>query len=141
LGIFEKKPHRLIIANTHLDFYENVQISSAQLIRRRISRHSDNGPAVLMGDFNCTPDSSCYAEFMSKTDEGPIFENVFSPPYTGTHHHFSGGDGGDPIDWILYQEPLVVKRAHVVKTQFAEKYPSDHFPVIADFCIPRRRPA
>jgi endonuclease/exonuclease/phosphatase family metal-dependent hydrolase len=136
LGVFEKGASRLIIVNTHLDFYENVQVDSARLIRQRISRQAHKGAAVLMGDFNCTPGSSCYVEFISKTDGGPGFKNVFTPPYEGTHHHFKGAKHGDAIDWILYQAPLVVKRACVITQRYAERYPSDHFPVIADFCIP-----
>jgi endonuclease/exonuclease/phosphatase family metal-dependent hydrolase len=137
LGIFEKDARRLIVVNTHLDFYENVQISSARLIRQRLAVHADkNAAAVLMGDFNCTPESACYAEFMSKTDGGPILRNVFAPPFQGTHHPFNGTDAGAAIDWILYQKPLVVERACVIKSPFGQRYPSDHFPVIADFGIP-----
>jgi endonuclease/exonuclease/phosphatase family metal-dependent hydrolase len=136
LGIFEKQGRRLIIVNTHLDFYDNVQTRSARLIRRRLGKHAHrDDPAVLMGDFNCTPDSACYAEFMTHREEGPDLFNVFGPPFEGTHHQFSGS-GGDPIDWILYQNPLVVERACVITRSFAGRYPSDHFPVAADFRIP-----
>jgi endonuclease/exonuclease/phosphatase family metal-dependent hydrolase len=137
LGIFEKEGRRLIIVNTHFDFYENVQVSSARLIRRRLIAHADKGaPVVLMGDFNCDPGSPCYAELMSKSGAPPVFFNIFSPPFQGTHHQFSGIGGTDAVDWILYQKPLIVERACLVTCPFAGKYPSDHFPLVAEFCMP-----
>lgn len=135
LGIFEKKGRRIVIANTHLDFSADVQVRSARLILKRMHRHAACGPAILMGDFNSTPHEAAYAEFTAE-GETPKFNNVFSPPYPGTYHNFTGHCNGEAIDWILYQPPLDVLQACVLTRPFAGRYPSDHFPVTAEFTMP-----
>ena len=134
LGIFETSRFRLVVVNTHFDFTEEVQVRSARLIRRRLRRHAVREPIILMGDFNTTPHSACYAEFtVDKGDDGPVFKNVFNPPFEGTHHGFTGVNRHPPIDWILYRGDLQVQRAVVDTRAFCGIFPSDHFPVFARF--------
>lgn len=38
-----------------------------------------------------------------------------------------------PIDWILYRGDLHVEYAQIVERSFDGVYPSDHFPLIAEF--------
>ena len=133
MGVFQRGCFCLVVVNTHFDFSEEVQIRSARLIRKRLRRHAGKGPTVLMGDFNNTPESACYKEFTTETDRTQKFRNAFPPPYTGTHHGFNGGHDGGPIDWILFRGALKVHQASVITERFGGIYPSDHYPLVAEF--------
>jgi endonuclease/exonuclease/phosphatase family metal-dependent hydrolase len=61
------------------------------------------------------------------------FRNVLEPPYPGTFHGFQGGAGRRCIDWILYRGAITARRARVLSFQVDSLYPSDHYPVAADF--------
>jgi endonuclease/exonuclease/phosphatase family metal-dependent hydrolase len=137
LGMFGRGDRRLICVNTHFDFDTEVQTASAALILDRISRLSDTFPAVLIGDFNAPPGSAPYRVFTGRT-RGEIadagnFRNAFHPPFTGTHHAFTGIPAGKPIDWILYRGGLEPETAEVIDGKFNGIYPSDHFPLHAIF--------
>jgi endonuclease/exonuclease/phosphatase family metal-dependent hydrolase len=137
LGRFTAGPHELICGTTHLDFEETVQVASAEIILRRINRMASNRPVVLTGDFNCAPTSACHAVF-TRPMETPeqhhaAFRNVLEPPYPGTFHGFQGGAGRRCIDWILYRGAITARRARVLSFQVDSLYPSDHYPVAADF--------
>jgi endonuclease/exonuclease/phosphatase family metal-dependent hydrolase len=135
LGVFQCCRHQLVVVNTHFDFAAEVQIRSAELIRKRLRRHARKGPVILMGDFNATPASPCYAVFTSSNrgDGRPVLRNAFDAPYMGTHHGFTGKSETDPIDWILYCGSLRVDQTVVVTQPFSGRYPSDHFPLVAHF--------
>ena len=135
LGVFRYGRCKLVVINTHLDFESEVQVRSAKLIRRRLANYTGKKlPAVLMGDFNATPASQCYAILtFGRENNGPQFQNAFEQPFPGTHHGFSGRSQGGCIDWILYQGPLEVKSARVIIRRFNGIYPSDHFPIVVTF--------
>lgn len=138
LGIFKRKQQTLICVNTHLDFDPDVQQRSAVLILQRILRHRLDMPALIMGDFNATPSSSCYAE-LTRDDEADRFRNAFDPAIQGgTHHAFNGCSHGAPIDWVLFRGDLKVRSTQTVKRKFRGYYPSDHFPLTATFDWPCR---
>ena len=138
IGHFRRNRRHVICVNTHLDFDETVQIRSARLILERLQRFPAKEPAILMGDFNATPDDLCYRVLTQEAENEESrpkagFVNVFSPPYPGTYHEFSGKTGGEPIDWILFRGPLRLRGADVLTHRVEGKYPSDHFPVRAVF--------
>lgn len=137
LARFTNGPAKLICGTTHLDFDDNVQVASAQIILKRINRIAMDCPVVLTGDFNCTPSSSCHAVFTGPVNDNKQsltpFRNVLKPPYPGTFHGFQGGRSNRCIDWILYRGAITTHRAHVLAFQIDALYPSDHYPVTADF--------
>jgi endonuclease/exonuclease/phosphatase family metal-dependent hydrolase len=137
IGLFERGGFSVICVNTHLDFEDSVQEQSARLILSRLGRFPQNAPVILVGDFNTTPDSSCFRVLTGKRKvEGPghhMFRSAFIPPYSGTFHKFSGNPDGRHIDWVLWKGELEVVDARVIRDKFDNRYPSDHFPVIARF--------
>ena len=50
----------------------------------------------------------------------------------GTFHGFRGTPGQARIDWILFRGPWSVKSARTVTANQDGRYPSDHFPVLAE---------
>jgi len=155
MGIFKKNGLELICINTHFDFDASVQAESAGIIMDRLFNMPQKTPAILLGDFNTTPNSSSYKMFTghdqnirptkldqnirpAKLDQNIrpkklYFQNVFKNHYPGTHHGFTGNQNGGHIDWILYRGRLEVKDKRVITDSFNKIYPSDHFPVYATF--------
>jgi len=137
IGMFTKGDRKIICVTTHLDFERSVQMDSAKLILKQLSNLPHNLPAILTGDFNATPSSSCHMIFtgqdMRHKIEGPCLKNVFEDPFPGTFHGFRGEINGDHIDWILYRGGIIPEDRKVIRKKYAGIYPSDHFPVYASF--------
>lgn len=133
MGLFEHGETRLIAANTHFDFDPSVQRKSAELVVNFLSGFPKAYPVVIMGDFNTSPESSAYTVFMENG-----FSEVLHDNYTSTFHGFKGGDTGEHIDWILHRGPLTLKRAMVLKDSFSDRFPSDHYPVMASFTLSKQ---
>ena len=130
LGTFEYHGRRLTVINTHFDFEAEVQRRSAQLICKRLEALSPDWPVILMGDLNAGPGSTCMQVFTSYEDG---FNSALGWNGSGTHHSFAGHASAEAIDWILYHGAIYVRDARVVTNRFCGFYPSDHFPVTAEF--------
>jgi endonuclease/exonuclease/phosphatase family metal-dependent hydrolase len=133
LGLFEKEGRSLICASTHFDFEDAVQVRSAQIILEKLSRFPEELPVILMGDFNNRPFSNAYLELTSPRKTLPALQEIFQSHTACTHHAFTGECKGGHIDWILYRGGIKNTNRQVLAEKFEDKYPSDHFPVLADF--------
>jgi endonuclease/exonuclease/phosphatase family metal-dependent hydrolase len=138
--------------NTHLDHVsERARVEGSLLIIRKVARllqrYGEETPVLITGDFNCRPRNPAYRSFV---------ENGFVDTYVAasnedaggahTFHAFKGSSYRDArphlgprrIDWILLKDPL--SRLRMVSHYFArdhagERYPSDHYPVLADLAL------
>jgi len=137
IGMFKNCDRTLICANTHFDFDVSVQIESAKLIMTRLLHLPSDVPVILVGDFNAIPLSPCYNIFTGQNQKPDrkerYLKNVFTRPFPGTHHGFTGDLNGDHIDWILYRGRIVKKDYMVIQDTIHGLYPSDHFPVYSTF--------
>jgi endonuclease/exonuclease/phosphatase family metal-dependent hydrolase len=133
MGTFTKHRRVLTVVTTHFDFDASVQQSSARIIMNRIEQLQDSDAVILSGDFNATPEADWYRIFSQPDSTGEPFKHIFSPPYPGTHHEFSGKPGKDHIDWILYRGNVTNHHRQVITDTFGQRYPSDHFPLLASF--------
>lgn len=126
--------------DTHLpyrDIDEDARIRSAQLILQRLKELPRNEIVILAGDFNAPPESRVYSTLTGTFRDAWTASPKRSGPH-GTFHDFTGKPQRR-IDWILFRglEPLSIK---TVTTNERPRYPSDHFPVIAAFELPRHVP-
>lgn len=128
MGRFKKGKRQIAVINTHFDFEAEVQHKSALLILERLNLFTPSDSAVIMGDLNAGPGSSCLTELTSRA---AAFRNAAVGPIQGTHHGFTGIAEGPPIDWILYRGNIALNDAAIVTEQFEGRYPSDHFPLTA----------
>lgn len=138
IGVFKKNDRMLICVNTHFDFSASVQVESARLILKQLSCLPPDLSAILLGDFNTTPDSACHRIFTGQdhekgTGKSRSFQNAFSEPFPGTIHNFSGNARGGHIDWILYRGRIIKKNCKIIQDSVNGNYPSDHFPLYASF--------
>lgn len=138
IGKFKRGERKLICINTHFDFDASVQVESAKIIMERLFSMPSDVPVILIGDFNAIPMSPCYNIFtgldQKLKSKDFCFDNVFSKPFPGTHHGFTGDRNGEHIDWILYCGKIAIKDSMTIHDKVNDFYPSDHFPLYAAFC-------
>ena len=119
---------------THLDHIgEEARYQQANMIAQWVKEQTD--PVILMGDFNDSP--------------GSRIHNLLTSPQTGlcdtwqslgrnedansfTHHNFSGIPQKTRMDWILVSSDFSVSDAIIIKDSLNNRYPSDHFPYLAE---------
>lgn len=134
-GLF-REPGRSLwfyFINTHLDHVSALaRLNGARMIREFFQGRPE--PLILAGDFNEPPDAPVYQEL---TGPGRGFYDSWRAlhpqgPEPSTHHDFYGNPRGGRIDWILLTPPFVVKEVAVIEYNHQGRYPSDHFPYLAE---------
>lgn len=126
------------LINTHFDHMSHeARVKSAELILERAADFSPALPVLLTGDFNASPGTKPYqilvreGNFADTWEEAP--ERVGAE--LGTFNNFKNRTGGGPqhrIDWIMVRGPVTTDKAEICHYDDLDRYPSDHFPVIAD---------
>ena len=121
--------------NTHLDHVGPVaQKEGAKLIAERCAKYPDMA-AVITGDFNVTPESEAYKTVIASgyEDTRTIAEKSDD---SHTFHYFDWLDNGvlrrDIIDYVFVKNCKKVKSFKVITDKYNDRFPSDHYPVIAD---------
>jgi endonuclease/exonuclease/phosphatase family metal-dependent hydrolase len=139
-GLFEIRGSgkRFLHLNTHLahrNVDEAARQKSLQLIAARVALYDESMPIVLTGDFNAPAGGPTYAII------APLMKDAWKEAAKrtgpeGTFHGFRGKPGNARIDWIMFRAPWQVKSAETITDHREERYPSDHFPVLAVFELP-----
>lgn len=134
----EATGEQFYVVNTHFDHQsEESRQKSAELIIEKINEYDENLPIILTGDFNTTPDSVSHGIL---TGEG-LFEDPWNyaeekiNEELGTFNGFNDPTGGgtdNKIDWVLTKN-IFAESIGINDYRNGEQYPSDHFPVIAEF--------
>lgn len=144
--------------NTHLDHVSaRARREGSKLIARKsveISSQTETGLAVILtGDFNARPGSSTHKNL---TEAGFVDTYLAAGNVDGaaanTFHAFEGvgysdahpGRGPRRIDWILLKDTrrrLRIGPHDIIRDadEGAGLYPSDHYPVLADFEVEATR--
>lgn len=132
---------QFFVFNTHFDHIgQTARLRSMELIAQKTKEIAGNSPFVLMGDFNCEPDSPPYAVTQDKklwqiTDAWASFEqNKLAQPCTFTGFKVAGAECRR-IDYIFTSPFFKVKSSRIIPTNDGTHYPSDHLPVVADLAF------
>jgi endonuclease/exonuclease/phosphatase family metal-dependent hydrolase len=132
----------LFVLNTHWDNVSSAaNLYSANLIRERLPELADGRPILLTGDLNSTESSNSVVALRGVNDPaglqlGDAYREVNSlSSNERTFHGYGGGTSGSRIDFILHTAELTPTAASIVRTSYGGKYPSDHYPVTADFTL------
>ncbi|MFD1888402.1 endonuclease/exonuclease/phosphatase family protein [Paenibacillus wenxiniae] len=130
------------VYNVHFDHMgEQARMEGAKLVVAMMKQHAatePNSAGILMGDMNGTPSEPPLLYLNGQLpDQGelPGLQNVYDKlegEYGRTFHDFEGGVDGEPIDYILVESMWQVRSAAIDRCHFNGKYPSDHYPVIAE---------
>jgi endonuclease/exonuclease/phosphatase family metal-dependent hydrolase len=141
--------------NTHLDHVSALarQEGSKLVVRKivEISGHTDvDPPSIVTGDFNSRPCNRAHKTF-TESGFADTYLAAGNEEGANTFHAFKGADYRDAhphrgprrIDWILLKDPkkrLRVKSHRIIHDvdENSGLYPSDHYPILADFSISAR---
>lgn len=124
---------RFYYFDTHLPYQaksEELRNRGARIILKHIAKVPASLPVILSGDFNSTPDKPTHAILTKVLKDARTTAPVHDGP-AKTFHNFTG-QPTTRIDYIFYRG-LQVKDVRTVTTHQSKVYPSDHFPVVADF--------
>lgn len=126
--------------NVHLDHQSQPsrERSAALLAERIASRRSLTEPAIVTGDFNAGETNAAVTRLTTpQYGAAALFVDTFRARHpdekvAGTFTGFKyGATSGDKIDYVLVPPGTEVLEAAIVRTSRDDRYPSDHFPVVA----------
>jgi endonuclease/exonuclease/phosphatase family metal-dependent hydrolase len=127
--------------NLHLDHEsQRSRERSTVLLRDRVARRSvPHEPVIITGDFNAGEQNPALATLLRPevTGAGLEFVDTYrvrhpSEQQVGTYTAFVYGRiEGEKVDYVLVPAGTEVLEAEIVRWSRGERYPSDHFPVIA----------
>ena len=121
--------------SAHFDHQGKIaRVESSKLILQRINSIAGNEPVIFVGDLNGDQQSEWYRNI----ERSEILEDSYklvNEPYAnnGTFNGF-GKNIQSPgiIDHIFVSRQFIVKRWGILSDSYHGKYPSDHFPVLAE---------
>ncbi len=125
--------------NTHFPYKADqaeARLRSAALLRERAQQSDDC--VILTGDFN-SPDGGEVYQILSQEFRDARVEATERLGPTGTFHGFRGEALERRVDWILLRGPLTTERYVTITDHQQGRYPSDHFPVMAELRIDTSR--
>ena len=125
------------VYNTHFPYRDEdapARLRCAQLILSRLQALPADEPVLLIGDFNTTPDTDVHALLASWLTDARTAAPTREGP-DDTWHAFTG-NADQRIDWIFVRG-LQPRSIRTITDHRGPVYPSDHFPVVAEFALPR----
>lgn len=137
------------VFNTHLDHICGIaRVLGVKVILDYMEKYNVENPmpTVLMGDFNCKPDSTPVQLLRDHVRDFPaihltdVYSCKNSDGISNTFHNFSGKIkfGARPIDYIFVSDDFEIVDSHIFTDPVDGCYPSDHYPLQATL---RLRPA
>ncbi len=138
--------------NTHLDHRSDwARREGCRLLVRRINDLRGDQPALLTGDFNCNAhqdaaladpnyryliDSGFVDSYLAAGNRDSAQSNTFHG-FQGDHFVLDPAEGfAGRIDWLLTLDGAQrwqVRASGIIRDHAAPLYPSDHYPIFADF--------
>jgi endonuclease/exonuclease/phosphatase family metal-dependent hydrolase len=128
---------RFYVFNVHYDHIgQQAREESSKLVLSKIQEINREGlPVVWMGDFNVTPDNPAYQVIPAQESwkDARLVSKLPSYGPKGTFTAFEWDRMPDGIiDHVFVQGKLEVLRHGILTDNYGKKYPSDHFPVLAE---------
>jgi endonuclease/exonuclease/phosphatase family metal-dependent hydrolase len=134
-GILRDSDDReLFIMNTHFPYGRSANEARRQtvrLIREKLETLAEDLPILLTGDFNAPAGQEIYGLLTEDLRDCWTTAGIRIGPEE-TVHSFGRFKGGR-IDWILYRNMGNVLSAETITYTSNGLYPSDHYPVSAEF--------
>lgn len=129
---------RLLVMNTHFDHQgAKARSESANLLLNTERALNPEGlPAILMGDFNATPESEPVQRILQVFQDARAISR--QPPY-GPEGTFNGFKPCNVPPWpridYIFTRGMQVLNYATLTHQYNGSYPSDHLPIIATLQI------
>ncbi|MBI2427477.1 MAG: endonuclease/exonuclease/phosphatase family protein [Ignavibacteriales bacterium] len=147
-GKFQDRSDRteFFFFNTHFDHVGvKARKESAKLLMSKISALSGNDRVVITGDFNSTPSDEPYGIIVDPNAKKRFFDSrtVSRQRPHGPKATFNGFNpttvSAEPIDYIFVSDRITVLAHGTIAELIDGRFPSDHFPVIADIVFDRKK--
>jgi endonuclease/exonuclease/phosphatase family metal-dependent hydrolase len=136
----------LLVMNTHLPEgggnnnalrVRGTRLMHDWLARRVPERDRDDVAVMICGDFNSDATDEPRAALMGEQGDGVRLRDAWdearpNDPSPGTYGDFQGLRTQQRIDWILIGGPARALAAQKLDEQVDGRWPSDHYPVMAD---------
>lgn len=127
--------------NTHFDHQSQPsREKSAELLLERANALQKDMPTILVGDFNAAAESNkAYDTLVGKDgfqDTWKVAKHLGAQTQSFNGFFYPAKEQGARIDWILFRGPIEAKTVVIDPFAKDKQYPSDHFPVIAEFEYP-----
>ncbi|MDK2767682.1 MAG: endonuclease/exonuclease/phosphatase family protein [Sphingomonas sp.] len=136
-GLFETVAgKRFWLINTHFPYRAEDEVARskcAAAIAKWVAKRPAGEVVVLTGDFNTGPESEAHRILSAGLADAWVAAPERTGP-EGTFHGFSGTPG-KRIDWVMARglTPVAVETVDFGR---GGRFPSDHFPVVADYRWP-----
>lgn len=130
--------------NTHYAYEDDVVREVETIIYLQQLRNITNienlqkeTKLILSGDFNALPNETCIQMWSNHTftnlqDTINAIDQDPDVDY-GTFHGWSGKANGTRIDYVFVSDDFALKNYEIIHDTRNGRYPSDHFPIIAEF--------
>lgn len=141
-GIFkdQQSGKKFILMNTHFDHVgKEARKESAKLILAKAKELAKNLPLILTGDFNIDEKNEAYFTLANSgivKDTYDLAKMVYEPNSTFNSWGKSIAPKGR-IDHIFITSPFKVHKYGILTDTYLGKFPSDHFPVVAELEWPK----
>lgn len=138
----------LLHLNTHLDHIsQEARVRGAELILHRLQALHTTSTALLMtGDFNCHPGDVVHqlfqtfgfvdAHIATGHEENELADSFHAYGWSRPSSSGAKRRGSRRLDWILFAGSsrfLLPLSCEIIRDAQPPVYPSDHYPVVADF--------
>ncbi len=130
----KKSKNKFYFFNAHYD-HQGVQArrESSTLILQKIKEIAGNEPLIFTGDLNGSHTSEPYLTIANSSILKDTYKEVKYPYANSASHNGFGRtkDSTDIIDHIFISRHFTAQKWGVLTDTYHGKYPSDHFPVMA----------
>ncbi len=127
------------VFNLHLDHQSQPsREKSVQLLLRRIQDRTPQDPVIVTGDFNAGETNPAIKQMKASFHDTFRMLHADAADVVTFNGFKSLPTGTDKIDYVFVDSSIPVGDAAIVRDQTDGHYPSDHFPVTATVCIPRK---
>jgi endonuclease/exonuclease/phosphatase family metal-dependent hydrolase len=123
----------LVVFSVHFDHEGDVaRRASADLMLRKIAEIAHGDAAICVGDFNSTPDTVQIQRMTKAMRDARLASKTppYGPAATFNDFHPDRAPTGR-IDYVFVDRHFDVLRYAALSDSLDQRYPSDHFPVVA----------
>jgi len=123
----------LIFLNTHFDYQPGAIRGAARLLKQWAKQNLSNTPVIITGDFNADKTSAAYHRLTGDGKLVDVYREIHPDAADDiTFHGFGHPELYSSIDWILASRAFQPRAAVIDTSHSAGRYPSDHYPLIAE---------
>jgi endonuclease/exonuclease/phosphatase family metal-dependent hydrolase len=129
----------LFVFNAHFDHQGVVaRQESGKLMVKKIKEIAQSAPVICTGDFNSTPETEQIKSLSALLNDSYTVTKLRPYGPLGTFNGFKFNEPSkNRIDYVFVSDHFKVAKYAVLTDAIDQRYPSDHFPVVAEVAYVR----